>query len=204
MASRAWTNAAAQFDGNVHVMSTQSRHCSTRPLSHLHSPAFLAFLSSLPLHLTCCAELRDQLGATERSHHWSERCEDLIKCVSHLRGAVLTAGFLEITVVCDWREGQASVSMQLLQNVRLCKVIFLSRLPLNNTLSSSLESSNHFHWLSERQTPRAAWESAASSRVPSLFMGWDPNLFHEHVTLCEGKFVAFTHISANMHPDRTS
>lgn len=70
-------------------MSTQSNHCSTLLFSHLHSPAFFAFLSSLPLHLTCYAELRDQLGATERSHRRSERCEDLIKCVSHLRGAQL-------------------------------------------------------------------------------------------------------------------
>lgn len=77
-------------------MSAQSRHCSARPFSHLHSPAFLAFLSSLPLHLTCCTELRDQLGATERSHHWSEHCEDLIQCVSRLRGAVPSAGFLEM------------------------------------------------------------------------------------------------------------
>lgn len=90
---RVWTNAIVQcckttrVDENVHVMSTQSKHCSTLLFSHLHSPAFLAFLSSLPLHLTCCAELRDQLGATECSHHRSEHCKGLIRCVSHLRGA---------------------------------------------------------------------------------------------------------------------
>ncbi len=88
-----WTNAivkcckTTRVDGNVHAMSTQSKHCSTLLFSHLHSLAFWAFLSSLPLHLTCCAELRDQLGETECSHRRSEHCEGLIRCVSHLRGA---------------------------------------------------------------------------------------------------------------------
>lgn len=74
-----------RWESPCHVHTKQ--YCFTLLFSHLHSPAFSAFLSPLPLHLTCCAELRDQLGATECSHRLSDHCADLIRCVSHLRGA---------------------------------------------------------------------------------------------------------------------
>ena len=49
------------------------------------SPAFFKFLSSLPLHLTCCVESRRQLSLGE-TYAWPNRLARApIKCVSHLR-----------------------------------------------------------------------------------------------------------------------
>ena len=49
------------------------------------SPAFFTFLSSLPLHLTCCVESRRQLGLGE-TYAWPNRLARApIECVSHLR-----------------------------------------------------------------------------------------------------------------------